>query len=96
MLLDLHTDLSRDRPSGLVFPSPKEFSRVVIHKVKDCGIVNKAEVDIFLKLSCFYDNPMVIGNLISGSSDFSFELASPVLQVKSLPAELPEKPKIIH
>ena len=42
---------------------------VVIYTVK--GIVNKAEVDVFLELSCFFDDPMDFGNLISGSSAFS-------------------------
>ena len=44
---------------------------VVIHAVKGFGIVNKAKVDIFLELSCFFDDPMDVGNLISGSSAFS-------------------------
>ena len=44
---------------------------IVIHTVKGFGIVNKAEVDAFLELSCFFDDPMVIGNLLSGSSAFS-------------------------
>ena len=44
---------------------------VVIHTVKGFGIVNKAEVDVFLELSCFLDDPMGVGNLISGSSAFS-------------------------
>ena len=44
---------------------------VVIHTVKDFGIVNKAEVDVFLALSCFFDDPADVGNLISGSSVFS-------------------------
>ena len=44
---------------------------VVIHKVKGFGLVNKAKVDVFLELSCFFDDPAVIGNLISGSSAFS-------------------------
>ena len=39
--------------------------------VKGFGILNKAEVDVFLELSCFFDNPMDVGNLISGSSTFS-------------------------
>ena len=43
----------------------------MIHTVKDFGIVNKAEVDFFLELSCFFDDPVDVGNLISGSSDFS-------------------------
>ena len=44
---------------------------VVIHTVRGFGIVNKAKVDIFLELSCFFDNPMDVDNLISGSSAFS-------------------------
>ena len=44
---------------------------IVIHTVKDFGIVNKAEVDIFLDLSCLFDDPTDVGNLISGSSAFS-------------------------
>ena len=44
---------------------------VVIHTVKGFGIVNKAEVDIFLELSCFFNDPVDVGNLISGSSAFS-------------------------
>ena len=41
---------------------------VVIHTVKGFGIVNKAEIYAFLELSCFFDNPVDVGNLISGSS----------------------------
>ena len=44
---------------------------VVIHTVKGFGIVNKAEVDVFLELSCFSDDPTDIGNLTPGSSVFS-------------------------
>ena len=44
---------------------------VVIHTVKDFVIVNKAEIDVFLELSCFFDDPMDVDNLISGSSAFS-------------------------
>ena len=44
---------------------------VVIHTVKGFGTVNKAEVDVFLELSCFSDDPTDVGNLISGSSTFS-------------------------
>ena len=44
---------------------------VVVHTVKGIGIVNEAEVDVFLKLSCFFDDPVDVGNLISGSSAFS-------------------------
>ena len=44
---------------------------IVIHTVKGFGIVNKAEVDVFLELSCSFDDPEDVGNLISGSSAFS-------------------------
>ena len=44
---------------------------VVIHTVKGFGIVNEAEVDVFLELSCFSDDPIDVGNLISVSSAFS-------------------------
>ena len=44
---------------------------IVIHTVKGFGIVNKVEIDVFLELSCFFDEPADIGNLISGSSAFS-------------------------
>ena len=44
---------------------------VVIHRVKGFGVVNKAEVDVFLEPSCFFYNPTDVGNLISGSSAFS-------------------------
>ena len=44
---------------------------VVIHTVKGFGIVNKAEIDVFLELPCFSDDPMDVGNLVSGSSAFS-------------------------
>ena len=43
----------------------------VIHTVKGFGIVNKAEIDVSLDLSCFFDDPVDVGNLISGSSAFS-------------------------
>ena len=44
---------------------------IVIHTVKGFGIVTKVGVDVFLELSCFFDDPADVGNLISGSSDFS-------------------------
>ena len=44
---------------------------IVIHTVKGFGVVSKAEIDVFLELSCFFDDPADIGNLISGSSAFS-------------------------
>ena len=50
----------------------KNFSQlVVIHTVKGFGIVNKAEIDVLRELSCFFDDPEDVGNLISGSSAFS-------------------------
>ena len=50
----------------------ENFSQfVVIHRVKGIGIVNKVEVDVFLESSHFFDDPVVVGNLISGSSAFS-------------------------
>ena len=53
----------------------------VIHTVKGFGIVNKAEVDVFLELACFFDDPVDVGNLISGSSAFKV-----VLVIKNPPA----------
>ena len=44
---------------------------IVIHTVKGFGVVNKAEVDVFLELSCFFNDPTDVGNLISGFSAFS-------------------------
>ena len=44
---------------------------IVIHTVKGFGIVNKAEIDVFLELSCIFDDSADVGNLISGSSAFS-------------------------
>ena len=44
---------------------------VVIHTVKGYGVANKAKVDVFLELSCFFNDPMDVGNLVSGSSAFS-------------------------
>ena len=56
--------------SGIpVFQNFPQF--VVIHTVKGFGTVNKAEIDVFLELSCFFDDPADVGNLISGSSAFS-------------------------
>ena len=43
----------------------------MIHTVKGFGIVNKAEIDVFLELSCVFNDPADVGNLISGSSAFS-------------------------
>ena len=50
----------------------KNFSQFpVIHTVKGFGTVSKAEIDVFLELSCFFNDPVDVGNLISGSSAFS-------------------------
>ena len=44
---------------------------VVVHAVKGFGVANKAEADVFLEISCFFNDPTDVGNLISGSSAFS-------------------------
>ena len=68
----MHTGFSRGRSGGLVFPSLSEFSTVYCDPHSQTfGIVNKAETDVFLKLSCFFDDPADVGNLVSGSSAFS-------------------------
>ena len=68
----LHTGFSRGRSGGLVFPSLWEFSTIYCdpHSQR-LGIVNKVEIDVFLELSCSFDDPADVGNLISGSSEFS-------------------------
>ena len=71
MLPDLHTDFSRGRSGGLVFPSLRIFQFVVTYTVKSFGIVNKAEIDVFPELSCFFNDPTDVGNLMSASSAFS-------------------------
>ena len=72
LLPDLHTNFSRGRSGGLVFPFFQNFPQfIVIHMVKGFGIVNKAEMYVFLELSCFFHDPADVGNLISGSSSFS-------------------------
>ena len=55
------------------YSSPlKNFPQfLVTHTVKGFGVVNKAEVGVFLEFSCFFDDPVNVGNLISGSSAFS-------------------------
>ena len=72
LLPDLHIGFSRGRSGGLVFPSLSEFSTVYWdpHSQR-FGIVNKAEIDVFLELSCFFHDPGDVDNLISGSSAFS-------------------------
>ena len=54
---------------SLVFQNFPQF--IVIRTVKGFGMVNKAEIDVFLELSCFFDDPTDVGNLISGFSAFS-------------------------
>ena len=51
----------------------KNFSTVCCDPHKDFGIVNKAEIDVFLELSCFFDDPTDVGDLISRSSAFSYK-----------------------
>ena len=58
----------------------------MIHTVKGFGVVNKAEVDIFLELSCFLDDPMDVGNLVSGS----FSKSS--LNIQNFLVHIPLKP----
>ena len=72
LLPDLHTDFSRGRSVvwySHLFQNFPQF--IVIHTVKGFGIVKKTEIDVFLELSCFFDDPTDVGNLISGSSAFS-------------------------
>ena len=52
-----------------LFQNSPQF--IVIHTIKGFGIVNKAEIDVFLELSYFFDDPLDVGNLISGSFAFS-------------------------
>ena len=59
------------RGSGISHPFQNFPQFIVIHTVKSFGMVNKAETDVFLELSCFFDDPADVGNLISVSSAFS-------------------------
>ena len=72
LLPDLYTDFSRGWSGSLVCPSLSEFSAVYcdLHSQR-LVIVNKVEIDVFLELSCFFDDPMGVGHLMSGSSAFS-------------------------
>ena len=72
LLPDLHTDFSRGTSGSLLFPSLSEFSTVYCdpHSQR-LRMVNKAEIDVFQELSCFFHDPVDVGNLISGSSAFS-------------------------
>ena len=72
MLPDLHKGFSRGRSGGLGFPSLLESSTVCCDPyIEVFGMVDKAEVDVSLELFCFFDDPVDVGNLISGSSAFS-------------------------
>ena len=55
---------------------------IVIHTVKGFSIVNKAEIDVFLELSCFFHDPADVGNLISGSSAFSLQMVTAAVKLK--------------
>ena len=55
----------------MVFPSLEELSIVYCDPHKGFGLVNNAEINVFLELSCFFNHPVDVGNLISGSSAFS-------------------------
>ena len=69
---DLHRGFSRGRSAALVFPSISEFPNVYCNPhSQSFGIVNKAEVDLFLESPCFIEDPADVGHLISASSDFS-------------------------
>ena len=63
------TCIQISQEGGHLFKNFPQF--VVIHIVKDFGVVNKAEIDVFLELSCFFEDPADVGNLISGLSAFS-------------------------
>ena len=80
LLPDLHTDFSRGRSGGLVFPSLSELFTVYCdpHSQR-LWHSQKAEIDVFLELSCFFHDPEDVGNLISGSSAFSKSSLNTVL-----------------
>ena len=70
MLPDLYIGFSRGRSGGLVFLSLSEFSTVYCDPhSQSLDIVNKGEIDVFLELSCFFNDPEDVGNLISSSSE---------------------------
>ena len=74
----------------MVFQNFPQF--VVIHTVKGFGIVNKAEIDVFLELSCFLCDPADVGHLISGSSAFS----KTSLNIWKFPVHVLLKPGLEH
>ena len=66
------TQISQEAGQVVWYSHLKNFLEfVVVHTIKGIGIVDKAEVDTFLELSCFFDDSPDVGNLISGSSAFS-------------------------
>ena len=69
MVLDISKEAGKVVWYSHLFQNSPQFA--VIHTVKGFGIVNKAEIDVFLELSCFFSDSTYVGNLISGSSDFS-------------------------
>ena len=72
LLPDLHTDFSGGGQVvwySHLFQNFPQF--LVIHTVKGFGLIIKTEIVVFLELSCFFDDPVYVGNLISGSSTFS-------------------------
>ena len=71
MFPDLHTDFSRDRSGGLVFPSLSEFYTAYCDPHKGFGVVNKADIGVFPGTSLVFDDTDDIGNLISGFFTFS-------------------------
>ena len=89
LLPDLHIGFSRGRSGGLVFPSLSEFSTVYCDPHKGFDIVNKAEIYVFLKLSCFFHDPVDVGNLISGSSAFSFSFLNFIFKLYNIVLVLP-------
>ena len=71
MLLDLHTDFSGGRSGGLVFHLFQNFPVCCDPHSERLWHSPETEVNVFLELSCFFDDPVDVGNLISGSSAFS-------------------------
>ena len=72
LLLDLHINFSGGRKVVWYSLLLKNFPQfIVIHTIKGFGIVNKAEIDVFLEFSCFFYDPTDVSNLISGSCVFS-------------------------
>ena len=70
-LPDLHTDFSRGRSDGLLFPSLSEFSTVYCDPHSQRLWHSQESRNVFLELSSFFDDPADVGNLISGSSAFA-------------------------